>query len=285
MAATQAALFYRVHAMDATIAALRIYPVKSCRGLELASALVTERGLLHDREWMIVDGTGRFLSQREAPRLALIVPVLSETTLDLKAPGKTPLTLPLEASGPMLPVTVWHDSLTAIDQGEAAAAWVSAWIEAEARLVRFDPRLRRECNRAYAGETGAHTAFADAYPLLVLSEASLADLNRRLESPLPVDRFRPNIVLAGIDAYDEDHIETITVSGVTMRLVKPCTRCVITTTDQETAERSDEPLATLASYRMNEALGGVAFGVNAIILAGAGSEIRVGATASCSLRF
>jgi hypothetical protein len=151
--------------------------------------------------------------------------------------------------------------------------------------VRFDPRLRRECNPGYAGDSGAHTAFADAYPLLVLSEASLADLNRRLERALPVDRFRPNIVLAGIDAYDEDHIEAMTIDGVTLRLVKACTRCVITTTDQQTAERGAEPLATLASYRMNSALGGVTFGVNAIILAGAGNEIRIGAQARCSLRF
>ena len=271
--------------MDATVAVLRIYPVKSCRGVELSTALVTERGLLHDREWMIVDGAGRFISQREAPRLALIVPVLSNTGLELHAPGRKALSLPLAGPGPLRPVTVWNDSIAAIDQGDAAAAWVTAWLEAEARLVRFDPRLRRECNRAYAGETGAHTAFADAYPLLVLSEASLADLNRRLESPLPVDRFRPNIVLAGIDAYDEDHIETITLDGIALRLVKACTRCVITTTDQQTAKRGPEPLATLASYRMNSALGGVAFGVNAIILAGAGSEIRVGERARCALRF
>jgi uncharacterized protein YcbX len=271
--------------VDATVAALRLYPVKSCRGLDLSSALVTERGLLHDREWMIVDGAGRFVSQREAPRLALIVPVLSETSLELRAPGRTSLTLPLEGPGPLRQVTVWNDSLAAIDQGETAAAWISAWIETEAQLVRFDSRLRRECNPAYAGDSGAHTAFADAYPLLVLSEASLADLNRRLERALPVDRFRPNIVLTGIDAYDEDHIEAMTIDGVTLRLVKACTRCVITTTDQQTAERGAEPLATLASYRMNSALGGVTFGVNAIILAGAGNEIRIGAQARCSLRF
>ena len=271
--------------MLATIAALWIYPVKSCRGLQLSAAAVTERGLACDREWMIVDASGRFISQREVPRLALIAPALSATGLELTAPGMPVITSPFDRSGALLPVTVWRDSLPAIDQGDAVAAWISAWIGSAARLVRFDPRLRRSCDPAYAGDTGAHTAFADAYPLLVLSLASLADLNRRLESPLPLDRFRPNVVLSGVEAYDEDHIDELAVAGVAMKLVKPCTRCQITTTDQETGERGVEPLATLAGYRMNDALGGVAFGVNAIITSGAWNEIRVGATASCSLRF
>ena len=271
--------------MTATIAALFVYPIKSCRGLQRSAALVTERGLAHDREWMIVDAAGRFISQREVPRLALIVPALSAAALELTAPGMAAVTIPFDRSGVTLPVTVWRDRLPAIDQGDAVAAWISAWIGSAARLVRFDPRLRRTCDPAYAGDTEAHTAFADAYPLLVLSEASLADLNQRLESPLPLDRFRPNVVLSGVDAYDEDHIDELAVAGVTMKLVKPCTRCLITTTDQETGERGVEPLATLASYRMNDTLGGVAFGVNAIITAGAGAVIRAGAAARCSLRF
>ncbi len=271
--------------MIATIAALRVYPVKSCRGLQQSAAVVTERGLAHDREWMFVDGSGRFISQREAPRLALIVPALSATALELTAPGMPAITIAFDRSGVALPVTIWRDHLLAIDQGDAVAAWISEWLGSAARLVRFDPQLRRMCNPGYAGDTGAHTAFADAYPLLVLSEASLADLNQRLESPLPLNRFRPNVVLSGVDAYDEDHIDELAVAGVTMKLVKPCTRCLITTTDQETGERGVEPLATLARYRMHDALGGVAFGVNAIVASGAGSEIRVGAAASCSLRF
>jgi uncharacterized protein YcbX len=195
------------------------------------------------------------------------------------------LTIPFDRSGATLPVTVWRDRLPAIDQGDAVAAWISAWIGTEARLVRFDSRLRRTCDPAYAGDTEAHTAFADAYPLLVLSQASLADLNQRLASPLPLNRFRPNVVLSGIEAYDEDHIDELAVAGVTMKLVKPCTRCLITTTDQETGKRGVEPLATLASYRMNDTFGGVTFGVNAVVASGAGKEIHVGAAASYSLRF
>jgi MOSC domain-containing protein len=271
--------------MIATIAGLWVYPVKSCRGLRLSHASVTERGLAHDREWMIVDSAGRFISQREIPRLALIVPTLSQTSLELTAPGKSALCVPLDQGGETLSVTVWRDKLDAIDQGDAAAAWISAWIGCSARLVRFDSRSHRPCNPVYAGDTGAHTAFADGYPLLVLSEASLAELNRRLASPLPLNRFRPNIVLSAIEAYDEDHIDELAVAGVTLRLVKPCTRCEITTTDQSTAQRGAEPLATLGSYRMNEALGGVTFGVNAIVVSGAGREIRVGAAAEYSLRF
>ena len=271
--------------MSATIAALFVYPVKSCGGVRLSAAQVTERGLEHDREWMITDPAGRFLSQRELPRLALITPVLSATTLELTAPGREPLALPLGWSGTFKEVTVWRDSLPAIDQGDGAAEWLSDWVGREVRLVRFDQKVRRACNRAYVGDSGAHTGFADAYPLLVLSEGSLADLNARLAVPLPVNRFRPNVVLSGTQAYDEDHIDEIISGPIRMRLVKPCTRCQITTTDQTTGERASEPLATLATYRMNAALEGVTFGVNAIVTAGVGEELRVGAAADCSLRF
>ena len=273
-------------ALTATIAALFVYPVKSCRGVELHAAQVTERGLAHDREWMIVDATRRFVSQREEPRLSLIATALSTTALELSAPGCERLAVPLDRSGPSTTVTVWRDTLPAIDQGDEAAQWLSAWIGRESRLVRFDSQVRRGCNRAYVGDSGAHTGFADAYPLLVLTEASLADLNARLAVPLPVNRFRPNLVLAGTEAYDEDHIDEIVAGTVTMKLVKPCTRCQIPTTDQATGERtSEEPLKTLATYRMNPALEGVTFGVNAIVTAGAGDSLRVGAAANGSLRF
>lgn len=271
--------------MNATIASLFVYPVKSCRGIALSTARLTERGIAHDREWLIVDEGGHFITQRDVPRLALIVPALSDKALVLAAPGLAPLIVPLDHDGARGDVTVWRDTLPAIDQGDRAAQSLSGWIGRPVRLVRFDPAARRYCNPDFAGPGGAHHSFADGYPVLVVSEASLADLNSRLATPLPIDRFRPNLLLAGIGAYDEDHIDELTIGGTRLRLVKPCTRCQITTTDQETGERGVEPLATLAGYRMNDALGGVAFGVNAIITSGAGNEIRVGATASCSLRF
>jgi hypothetical protein len=234
---------------------------------------------------MIVDAAGRFVSQRELPRLALIGTALSDGALTLTAPDREPLTIPLEGSGPRRPVMVWRDTIQALDEGDGAARWLSTWCDQELRLVRFDPTLRRYCNRAYAGDSGAHTGFADGYPLLVLGEASLADLNTRLLSPLAMNRFRPNVMLSGIEAYDEDHVDEIAAGAIRLKLVKPCTRCEITTTDQTTGERASEPLMTLATYRMHPVLEGVAFGVNAIVAAGAGETLRIGAAAACSLRF
>jgi uncharacterized protein len=271
--------------MNASVAALIVYPVKSCRGIALGAARLTERGFEHDREWMIVGADGRFITQREAPRLALVTPALSDTALQLAAPGMDPLTIPFEPSGTPCGVTVWRDAVPAFDQGHAAATWLSAWVGHPARLVRFDSEFQRRCNPAFAGPGGAHTAFADAYPILVLSEASLADLNSRLEQPLPVNRFRPNIVLSGIEAYDEDHILELSIGAVTLTLVKPCTRCQITTTDQATAQVGVEPLPTLARYRQNAALDGVAFGMNAVVAAGAGASITAGASARYTLDF
>ena len=272
-------------ASGAAIAALFVYPVKSCRGIAVAAAQMTERGLAHDREWMIVDADGRFVSQRELPSLALIRTMLQPEGLELSARDGTTLPVPFAHPGPTRSVTVWRDTVAAIDQGDDAARWLTAHLGRDVRLVRFDPEVRRGCNRAYVGDSGAHTGFADAYPLLVLAEASLADLNRRLASPLPINRFRPNVVLSGCEAYDEDHIDEIVAGAIRMKLVKPCTRCQITTTDQETAQRADEPLATLATYRMSAVLHGVTFGVNAIPTAGIGNALSVGTRLECSIRF
>ena len=271
--------------LNATIAALFVYPVKSCRGSALSTAVLTERGIAHDREWLIVDDGGRFVTQREAPRLALIVPKLSETALELAAPGLPPLALALDRAGARCNVTVWRDTLPAIDQGDAAAALLSACMGRPLRLARFDPAVRRYCNPAFAGPGGAHHSFADGYPVLVVSEASLADLNGRLSAPLPVDRFRPNLLLSGIEAYDEDRIDEATIGAATLKMVKPCTRCQITTTDQATAQVGIEPLPTLSGYRYNAALDGVTFGMNAILRTGAGASLAVGATVSCTLNF
>ena len=269
----------------ARIAALYVYPVKSCRGLAVTSARVTERGLLHDREWMIVDANGRFLSQREVPLLALIRTAISADALELSDAEGCVLSVSLDRPGTRREVAVWRDTVSAIDQGADAASWLSSRLGREVRLVRFDPVCRRRCNREYVGDSGAHTGFADGYPVLVISEASLADLNTRLASPLPMNRFRPNVVLGDCEAYDEDHVDQIAAGPVQMKLVKPCTRCQITTTDQETAERGSEPLSTLATYRMDRALDGVAFGVNAIVTAGFESTLRAGTPVQCTLRF
>ena len=282
----------------ATIAALNVYPVKSCRGIALARAAVTVRGLaagvgpstVGDREWMIVDNGGAFVTQREHPRLALIGTAVADEELRLSGLDCAPLAVPLRsAMGAAREVHVWESRVSAHDAGDAAAAWLSAFLGIAVRLVRFDPAHERRCNPAYAGDSGAHTAFADGYPILVIGVASLAELNAHLamrgEAPLPMSRFRPNVVIAGLDAHAEDHLAAIAVDGVVLQPVKPCTRCQITATDQDTAIRGVEPLPTLASYRHDAALGGVTFGMNAIIVAGAGREIVTGSPATCTYRF
>lgn len=283
----------------ATIAALHVYPVKGCRGIALPTARVAERGLVApwpgapaaDREWMIVDRDGRFLTQREHPRLALVVAnVEAPGTLVLRTPGAAALVASVDATGASArEVVVWQSRVCAHDAGDAAAHWLSRVLGVDARLVRFDATHERRCDPAYAGDTGAHTAFADAFPLLVVGEASLADLNARLAAKgvgaLPMNRFRPNLVLAGLDPYDEDHIDTIATDEVTLRLVKACTRCQVTTTDQDTARVGTEPLATLREYRNDAVRGGVTFGMNAIVVRGVGCELSVGASADCSFAF
>ena len=271
--------------LNATVAALFAYPVKSCRGIALSRAPMTERGIAHDREWMIVDATGRFITQREVPRLALIQARPSEHALELSAPGLPVFTIPIVDGGAGLSVTVWRDTLPAVDQGDASALALSAWLGQPVRLVRFDPAERRYCNPEFAGPGGAHHSFADGYPVLVVSEASLADLNDRLETPLPINRFRPNVLLSGVDAFLEDHIDELKIGAVSLKLVKPCTRCQITTTDQTTAVVGVEPLQTLSAYRFNATFEGVAFGMNAIVTAGAGTSIAVGDPVSYSLNF
>ena len=186
-------------------------------------------------------------------------------------------------------VVVWRDTVHAIDQGDVAAGWLSAFLGKDVRLVRFDPDVRRMCNLQYAGDTGAHTGFADGYPLLVIGSASLDDLNARLQArgvgALPMNRFRPNLVICGLDAYDEDHLATLACGDATLQLVKPCVRCQITTTDQASALIGPEPLRTLAGYRHNPRFGGVTFGMNAIVTAGAGSALSVGSAAHVEWAF
>jgi uncharacterized protein YcbX len=250
-----------------SIAALHVYPVKSCRGIALEQAELTPRGLRHDREWMVVTPDGRFLTQRELPRLALITPDLDDGTLRLQAPAAGAVGVPLDAvdASPRT-VTVWNDTVLARDQGDLAARWLSDFLQRSVRLVRFDPAERRGTDPAWSAGLPGESAFSDGYPVLVLSRASLDDLNARLPRALPMNRFRPNLVLDGCEPYAEDTLRVLHSGPVTLRLVKPCTRCIITTTEQATAERDgDEPLRTLRGYRWRAELRGVIFGQNAIV--------------------
>ena len=287
--------------MATTLASVHIYPVKGCRGLSPATAVVAATGLVAygvgDREWMIVDGDGKFVTQREHPRLALVETAIDDGKLRLTVPRLAStqvatLELPLARSNAVpesRAVTVWRSDVRGFDEGDAAAAWLSSWLAVPVRLVRFDRATPRRCNPDFAGATGAHTLFADGYPVLVIGSASLAELNARLAargSPaMPMNRFRPNIVLDGIDAHAEDHIDRISIGAAVLHFVKPCVRCQVTTTDQATAHVGLEPLRTLGEYRMDERLGGVTFGMNAIPRGGTGERVALGATVAIDYRF
>ena len=260
-----------------TLAALFTYPVKSCRGTEHKSVLLEEAGLAHDREWMFVTSDGRFLTQREEPRLARVDAMVQHGRLTLSADGAGEVRVPLDVAGSRGEVTIWRDRVSALDQGDEPAAWISALLGRDARLVRIDPAARRRCDPAWTADAEAHSRFPDGYPLLVVSRASLDDLNSRLPAPLPMDRFRPNLVLDGLPPYGEDEVHEFTAHGIRLRAVKPCIRCSITTTDQTAGVvTGEEPLRTLKSYRWDAALHGVKFGQNAIVIEGAGTRLEVG---------
>lgn len=264
------------------IAALYRYPVKSARGHALPSVTLSDTGFTHDREWLLVDERDVFVTQREQPRLALLRVGLREAAagppgLALDAPGMPTLDLSADAFRDRRAVRIWRDQVQGLDAGDAASRWLSEWLGAPFRLVRFAPGNRRLSSSEWTHGVAAPNQFSDGYPILVLSSASIADLSRRVGSDLPVNRFRPNLLVNGLEPYDEDRIEELRCGPVRLRLVKPCTRCVITTTDQERGVRTgDEPLRTLHGYRHNRALQGVMFGQNAIIVAGVGARLHVG---------
>jgi uncharacterized protein YcbX len=296
----------------ATIAVtgLYYYPIKGCRGYALQTAVLDERGIVDDRRFLIVDAKDRFVTQREHPQLALIAPCVEPRTLSLTAPGTQPVTIDTHSPTARRTVTIWRDTVEAIDQGEAAARWLSEYLGEPVRLVKFADDVLRKVNADYARRPTDQTGFADGYPLLLITQESLNDLNSRLSAPrsgereapgaspaqatlapaprsgereapgaspaqatlapapLPMNRFRPNLVISGAGPYAEDTWKQIRIGAMLLDIVKPCARCVVTTTDQASAERGKEPLATLATYRASER--GVLFGQN-VIHAGPGT--------------
>jgi uncharacterized protein YcbX len=265
------------------VSALFVYPVKSMRGIAYAQVRLSATGLTWDRQWMVVDAKGTFLSQRTHPLLARIVPEITADVPILNAPDSPPLRVPFASTGEQVPVRVWKDSCVGVEQGAAAHEWVSGFLGRPVRLVRVAPDMARHANVQFSGSTPAPLSFPDGYPMLVCNEASLADLNERLHEQLPMERFRPNIVLKGLPAWAEDHIDTLTIGPVTLRLVKPCTRCAIPSLDHRTGEPATDPLPVLRKFRFNKALRGITFGENAVIVAGAGAAIERGA--QCQVSF
>ncbi len=286
----------------ATISQLNVYPIKSCAGIALDSARLLSHGLAYDRHWMLVDDEGSFVTQRQLPRLALIATELADGELIVRAPGQAPLRTPLDAAelrgARRIEATVWRDTVSALDTGDEAARWFSDFVGARLRLVRFDPAAERIANRQWTGETIAPVRFADGYPLLLIGAASLADLNRRLAAKgvdaLPMNRFRPNLVLAELDPYEEDYVDALRIEAdggeVVLRVVKPCARCPIPTIDQTTGAPDprwpNEPTDTLASYRADRRLdGATTFGQNAVVAAGADRLLTIGGKVEVELRF
>lgn len=243
---------------------LYIYPVKSLAGIALDNSEVDTMGLKHDRRWMVVSKDGNFLSQRTHPQMALIQPELSEAgQLSLSSSDKHILRVPkADAASTMMKVKVWDDEVSAVLVSTKADQWLEEVLGDPCHLVYIPDSAMRQCDMEYARE-GDRTGFSDGFPFLLISEASLADLNNRLERKLPMKRFRPNLVVSGCEAYAEDDWKEITIGSVNMRVVKPCSRCVITTVNPETGRKQGaEPLKTLATYRRKD--NKVYFGQNVI---------------------
>jgi hypothetical protein len=291
--------------MCATIARLFIYPVKSCAGIEVQDVTLTPTGLALDRAWMVVDARGEFVTQRELPRLALVRPELTAHELVLRAPGMPALPLALGGGTAPTMVRVWGEMVPAFDVGAAAAQWFTdflaladsglpAPLPVPCRLVRFDPAQRRVSSPQWTGGVEALNQFSDGYPLLLISQASLDGLNARLlaagHGAVGIERFRPNLVLAGLQAHDEDRLALLRrddgATPVLLKPVKPCPRCPIPNIDPATAVSTPAVGDTLQTYRRDARLGGaVTFGMNVIALAGVGARLRVGQTLAADLDF
>ncbi len=277
-----------------SLSALAVYPIKSCAGIVVPEALLVETGLEFDRAWMVVDAQGVMLTQRQWPRMALVQPQFRHGELMLRAPGMLALHLRLDTVETATRAQVWDDVVKAYDMGPLAAQWFSDFLGTPARLVRFDPEEKRLSARQWTGDVQAENAFSDGFPLLVANQASLDDLNARLAAravaPVTMPRFRPNLVLGGLQAFDEDHLDTLEISTergpVRLRLVKPCVRCSIPNVDPASGATSQEPGATLAGFRADARMaGGITFGVNAVILSGHEHTLRAGQAVGAQWHF
>ena len=299
---------------SASIAHLFVYPVKSCAGVELKEAVLTETGLDLDRAWMVVDADGLFVSQREQARLALVKPQLKMEELILRAPGMLALHVRIDAVEQPATVKVWDDTVPAFDMGQIAAQWFTDYLSLTAaglpasnakkyRMVRFDPDHRRLSSMQWTQGIEAPNQFSDGFPILVVSSASLANLNGKLvaagHAAVGIERFRPNIVLSGLDAHDEDRLQAFHIAleaagigtagearEVILKPVKPCPRCPIPNIDPATASSSPEVGDVLQSYRKDARVAGrITFGMNAIVLQGVDTVLRVGQTVTGDFGF
>jgi len=276
------------------VLSLHIHPVKSCAGIDVAQALLIETGFDLDRAWMLVDAAGDFVTQRQLPRMTLVRPVLKTSEMVLRAPGMLALHVALDTVEAPQPVTIWGTRVAAYDMGNPAARWFSDFLGTELRMVRFDPEQKRLAERRWTGAIEAENAFQDGFPILVASSASLAEVNLRLtaqgEAPVSMARFRPNIVLEGLDAHGEDGLDEIVFAAeegpVRLKLVKPCARCPIPDVDPLTGVPGHAVGDVLAAYRRDPRSDGqVTFGMNAVIAEGIDRSLRTGMSGIASYRF
>ena len=280
--------------VDVIVESVHVHPVKSCAGTTPTEALLVETGFDLDRTWMVVDTAGEFVTQRELPRMALIQPTLKTEEMILRAPGMLALHIALDRVEERCQVRVWRDTLAAWDMGPLCAQWFTDFLGRPLRLARFDPEARRLASREWTGAIEAETAFQDGYPLLVVTSAAVVEVNRRLAltgvGAVTMKRFRPNIVLGGLDANGEDHVDEIvfeTGDGpVRLKLVKPCARCPIPDVDPVTAETGHAVGDVLAEYRADPRLdGAITFGMNAVIVEGFDRVLRPGMQGRASYAF
>jgi uncharacterized protein YcbX len=277
-----------------SVASLHVYPIKSCGGIALPEALLIETGIEFDRAWMLVDPAGMVVTQRELPRMVLVQPTLKLSEMVLRAPGMLALHIALDRVESPVRVKVWDDEVAAYDMGDLCAQWFSDFLGQPLRLVRFDPEQKRLSDHRWTGTLDAENAFADAFPMLITSVAALDELNVRLakqgQSPVTMARFRPNLVLDGLDAHGEDSLDEIvfeTEDGpVRLKLVKPCARCPMPDVEPLTGGTDHVVGDALSAYRADARLEGkITFGMNAVIVEGIERALRVGMSGSASYRF
>lgn len=247
------------------ISQLAIYPVKSMRQILLKASHMHLGGLKHDRRWMVVDPQGVMITQRKVARLCLIQPKLTNPEIDcslsLNAPGMSDINIDIPDGSEVRSVKVWSDHCNAHDAGDEIANWLSQFLGVECRFVYFPDNEIRLVDQDYA-EANDQTAFSDVFPILLTSQASLEDLNSRMDEDIPMARFRPNIVVSGCEAFEEDNWHQLKVADISLRIVKPCSRCVIPSIDIDSAERCAEPTKTLIAYRKRD--NKIFFGQNVI---------------------
>ncbi|MCW8831043.1 MAG: MOSC domain-containing protein [Gammaproteobacteria bacterium] len=253
------------------ISELAIYPVKSMRQVSLKKSAMDMGGLKYDRRWMVVDADGVMITQRKVVRLCLIQPELTARGLMLTTEAMPEIKVSIPDGRVSRKVKVWNDECNACDGGDEVASWLSEFLKIECRLVYFPDGETRIVDQDYA-QPNDQTAFSDGFPILLTSQASLDDLNSRMDEDVPMARFRPNIVVSGCEAFAEDNWKQLQVGDISLRIVKPCSRCIVPNVDIDSAERRKEPVKTLASYRKRD--NKIFFGQN--VVADGEGELEVG---------